>query len=132
MYNYLCFPMFQVPKFNMPISYSYEIISIFGESDRFYFGTDFVTRYFDIILPIPYVNYHIMLCPDADYVLICRRKCLKNFNIYNGINKFSNQKLFSMVMIQYRYRSGRLYSRKHCISTLFIALTILLTIPAKV
>lgn len=70
--------MFQIPKLDVPVADSDEITAVFRECDRLDFRTDFVARYFNIVFPIPHVDYHIVLRTYADYVLVCRRKRLKN------------------------------------------------------
>lgn len=67
----------QIPKFDISHSNSDKVLSIFGERYGLYFGRDFVAGDFDVVLPVPDVDYHVMLGPDGHNVLIIRRKCLK-------------------------------------------------------
>lgn len=75
--SYLCFPMFQIPKFHVPISHSYKIASILRKRYSFHLCTDFVTGDFDVILPVPHIDYHVVLCTDTDYIVGSWRKRLQ-------------------------------------------------------
>lgn len=124
--------MFQIPKFDMPVPYCYEITSILRKRYCFHFGTNFITCYFYVAFPFPHIDYHVMLCTYADYVFICRWKCLEkkyikifldhsNRNSVWGINFMGYQFHVKGFYIQYPVKNKRiLFWILFCIGVIFI------------
>lgn len=57
----LCSAIFQIPELDMPVTDGYKVTTILCECYRLHFGTNFITGYFNVILPVPYIHYHVML-----------------------------------------------------------------------
>lgn len=68
---------FCLPEFDMSISSSDEIVSIFSEWNGLDLGADLVGGHFDVVPPIPDIDNQVLLRSNRNDVFVIRSKCLK-------------------------------------------------------
>jgi len=73
----------QVPELDISVADRDKIASIFRKGNCFDFGTDFIAGNFDADLPVPNIDYHVVLGADGDNVPHVGRKGLQEIDRLN-------------------------------------------------
>lgn len=71
--------IFQVPKFDVPVTHRHEVGAVLCKRDGLHLGRHLVGGHFDAATPIPYVDNHVVLRANRHHVLVVGRKSLKHF-----------------------------------------------------
>jgi hypothetical protein len=69
--------IFQVPKFDVPVTHRHEVGAVLCKRDGLHLGRHLVGGHFDAATPVPHVDNHVVLRANRYHVLVVGRKSLK-------------------------------------------------------